>query len=153
MPQLQLPVFPEGVTVIRDGLGFERRDDLIVYFYGTLPVAQHRVDDVDAFKMYVAQFCAQGHARQMDIVRTFGVTKISMGRWVQRYREEGPRGFFAPRRRRGAAVLTAEVVERAQALFDEGKTRSEVAQTLGLKKNTVDKAVQAGRLHVPSKKK
>ena len=153
MPQLQLPIFREGVVEIRNGLGYQREGDLVVYFYGAMPVAQHRVDDTDSFKMYMAQFCAQGQARQADIIRTFGVTKISMGRWVKRFREKGPRGFFESKRTRGAAVLTAEVVEQAQSLFDAGHTRREVADALGLKKNTVDKAIQAGRLRVPKKKR
>ncbi len=153
MPQLQLPIFREGVVEVRNGLGYKREGDMVVYYNGTMPVAQHRVDDIDSFKMYVAQFCDQGQARQADIIRTFGVTKISVGRWVKRFREKGPRGFFEPRRTRGAAVLTPEVVEQAQSLFDAGQSRSEVADELGLKKNTVDKAVQAGRLRVPSKKK
>jgi len=153
MPQLQLPIFREGVVEIRDGLGCKREGDMVVYFYGAMPLAQHSVDDIASFEMFVAQFCEQGQARQMDIVRTFGVTKISVGRWVKRYREKGPRGFFEARRTRGAAVLTAEVVEQAQLLFDAGHSRRDVADELGLKKNTVDKAVQAGRLRVPSKKK
>ena len=152
MPQLQLPVFPKGVVEIRNGLGCQLKNGWVVYFYGTLPVAHHRVADLDSFKMYVAQFCEQGQARQMDIVRTFGVQKVSVGRWVQRYREKGPRGFFEPKRTRGAAVLTPTVVKQAQELFDAGHSRRDVAEKLGLKKNTVDKAVQAGRLHEPKKK-
>ncbi len=153
MPQLQLPIFREGVVEIRDGLGCKREGDMVVYSYWTMPVAQHNVDDLASFKMFVAQFCEQGQARQMDIVRTFGVTKISVGRWVKTYREKGPRGFFEVRRTRGAAVLTADVVEQAQSLFDTGQSRREVADELGLKKNTVDKAVQAGRLRIPKKKR
>jgi transposase len=40
--------------------------------------------------MITAQFCVNGNAKQMDIVRAFGVTKISVKRAVKRYREQGP---------------------------------------------------------------
>jgi hypothetical protein len=58
MPQLQLTMFPLGVT--------------------------HTT----------AQFCVNGHTQQMEIVRAFGVTKISVKRSVKLYREEGARGFY-----------------------------------------------------------
>jgi transposase-like protein len=47
--------------------------------------------------------------------------------------------------RRGAAVLAAPVL--AQALLDKGEEVSEVARQLGLKRDTLAKAVAAGRLH------
>ena len=61
------------------------------------------------------------------------------------YREEGPKGFYTPRKPRGAAVLTAEVMAEAQALLDEGLETAEVARRLELKPDTLSKAVRAGR--------
>lgn len=153
MPQLQLPFFPAGVTPITNELGFCRDGDKVYYFYGTLPVAHHAVKDLRSFKMFVAQFCDHGQAQQMDIVRAFGVTKVSIRRWVKAYRERGPAAFFEPRRRRGPAVMTATVLETAQDLLDEGLSRREAAERLGLKKDTLAKAVQAGHLREMSKKK
>jgi hypothetical protein len=49
--------------------------------------------------------------------------------------------------RRGAAVLAAPVLAQAQALLDKGEEVSEVARQLGLKRDTLAKAVAAGRLH------
>ena len=42
---------------------------------------------------------------------------------------------------------------KAQALLDEGLETAEVARRLELKPDTLSKAVRAGRLHKPSKKK
>lgn len=152
MPQLQLPVFPAGVTPITADLGFRREGDKVYYFYGTMPVAHHHVDDIRSFKMFVAQFCDHGKAQQMDIVRAFGVTDTSVKRWVKAYREKGPAAFFEPRRTRGPAVLTPPVMEAAQELLDEGLSRREVAERLGLKKDTLSKAVLAGHLRERKKK-
>ena len=88
-----------------------------------------------------------GHATQAQIARAFGVAKISIKRAVKLYREQGPKGFYAPRNTRGAAVLTASVLEQAQRLFDEGLHTPEVADRLGIKRDTLSKAVRAGRLH------
>ena len=45
------------------------------------------------------------------------------------------------------------VVERLQTLLDAGQAVNEAAREVDVKSNTVHKAVRAGRLRVPSKKK
>jgi len=113
----------------------------------------HAEDDVATFRMITSQFCAHGHARQCDIVRAFGVTSISVKRAVKLYRERGAKGFYAPRASRGAAVLTAGVVAEIESLRVEGASLGEVAQKLGLKLDTLRKAVSAGRIRPIAKKK
>jgi hypothetical protein len=103
---MQLPIFPEGVTHITPVLAFSKQDGRVTYFNGSMPVFVHDEEDRASFQMITAQFCVNGNAKQADIVRAFGVTKISLKRAVKRYREEGPKGFYTPRKRRGAAVLT-----------------------------------------------
>ena len=147
MPQMQLPLFPNGVTPITGLLSFVKEGERVVYFNGSLPVFTHDANDLDSFRMITAQFVVNGHASQAEIVRAFGITKISMKRAVKCYREEGPRGFYAARNTRGAAVLTSTVIAQAQALLDEGQTPSAVADLLGIKRDTFSKAVRAGRLH------
>ena len=72
---------------------------------------------------------------------------------MKRYREKGVAGFYQEPKRRGAAVLTTEVLETAQALLDEGLETSAVAAQLGVKRDTLAKAIRAGRLRKPAKKK
>ena len=152
MPQLQFPFFPEGVTHITPLLAFRKQDGQVTYFNGSMPVFVHDAADADSFRMITAQFCVNGNARQADIVRAFGVTKISLKRAVKRYRSEGPRGFYTPRRTRGPVVLTAPVLTQAQQLLDDGLETAQVAERLGVKPDTLSKAVRAGRLHQPVKK-
>ena len=47
---------------------------------------------------------------------------------------------------RGASVMTQEVTARAQQLLADGWSRSETATELGLKPDTLRKAIQQGRL-------
>jgi transposase len=152
MPQVQFPFFPEGVTHITALLAFSKQDGRVTYFNASMPVFVHAEDDVESFRMITAQFCVNGNAKQADIVRAFGVTKISLKRAVKRYREEGPKGFYQARKRRGPAVLTPEVLEQAQQLLDEGLETPEVADRLDIKRDTLRKAVSGGRLHKPVKK-
>lgn len=153
MPQAQFPFFPVGVTHITSMLAFSCEEGQVTYFTGNMPVFFHPESDRDTFNMITAQFCVSGHAKQMDIVRAFGVTKISVKRAVKLYRQEGPKGFFRERNRRGAAVLTDEVLTKAQRLLDDGLDTPEVADRLAIKNNTLYKASRAGKLHVPAKKK
>jgi hypothetical protein len=103
--------------------------------------------------MITSQFCDSGYAKQSDIVRAFGVTSISVKRSVKLYREKGSKGFYAPRVTRGAAVLVDSVVAQVEELLAGGAGEAEVAETLGLKRNTLQKAIRVGRIRVPAKKK
>ncbi len=87
-----------------------------------------------------------GVASQAEIVRAFGVSKISVKRYVKCYRKVGSNGFFSPRRTRSAAVLTPEVLREVQKLLDAGEEVSRICQEIGLKTNTVNKAIRDGRL-------
>lgn len=153
MPQLQLPLFPAGVTSITESLAFAKDAGRVTYFHGSLPVFTHDEQDLASFRMITAQFCVSGHSSQAEIARAFGVSLITVKRAVKRYREQGPRGFYLPRKTRGAAVLTAEVLAKAQQLLDEGIEIAEVADRLEIKRDTFKKAVRAGRLHRGAKKK
>ena len=153
MPQIQLPFFPEGVTHITPLLAFCVEDGRVTYFNGNMPVFIHDKDDIATFRMITAQFCVNGNAKQAEIAKVFGIPKVTVKRAVKRYREEGPKGFYASRKTRGAAVLTPGAMAGAQALLDEGLETAEVAKRLGLKPDTLSKAVRAGRLRKCAKKK
>jgi transposase len=153
MPQMHLPFFPDGVTHITSELAFEKKDGQVTYFNGHMPVFIHDEQDIATFRMITAQFCINGNATQADISRAFGVTLISVKRAVKRYREKGVSGFYEEPKRRGPAVLTEAVLKEAQERLDEGLEISQVAERLGVKRDTLAKAIRAGRLHKPAKKK
>lgn len=147
MPQTFLPLFHDGATQINAQLSFIKREGEVTYFHGVLPVFSHQEQDRSTFRMIIAQFCVTGNAQQAEIVRAFGVTSISVKRAVKCYRTHGPAGFYAPRKTRGAAVLKPTVLEEVQRRLDAGQAIAQIAQDLQLKKNTLNKALAAGRLH------
>jgi len=146
MPQIQLPIFPEGTTHITSELAFRREKDEVVYFNGMMPVFTHDANDIKTFKMITSQFCVNGHVKQADIARTFGIPAITVKRAVKKYREEGISGFYKKRNTRKGCVLTEKVLATAQQKFDIGKSTSDVASELGVKYETLKKAVTDGRL-------
>ena len=152
MPQLQLPIFPEGSTLINQNLGFVTQDNTVTYIYGSLPIFSHDVDDIRTFRMFTSQLYVNGSASQAEIHRAFGVSRISIKRGVKLYREKGAAGFFAEPKRRGPAVLTAPVLQKIQELLDADQSIPEIAEELTLKADTIRKAVHAGKLHKPIKK-
>jgi len=152
MPQLQLPIFPKGMTLINANLGFMREGNSLTYFYGHLPVFRHDADDQRSFRMITSQFYVNGSAKQAEICRAFGVSPISVKRYVKLYRQKGVAGFFEEPRRRGAAVLTPAVLQEVQGLLDEGLEIPEIASRLNLLADTLHKALRAGKLHKPKKK-
>jgi hypothetical protein len=149
MPQLHFPFFPEGMTHINANLAFAREAGRIWYHHGMAKIVSHKEDDYDAFKFTIAQFCALGVVTQAEAALAFGVTLTSVKRAVKLYHKAGNRGFYTARRTRGAAVLTAPVLRQAQELLDQGITLGEVADLLGLKRNTIAKAARDGRLRIP----
>ena len=152
MPQLQLPIFAQWVTCITAELGYQKRDGRVTYFNGAMPVFSHAEDDLATFRMITSQFCSNGNCTHPDIVRAFGVPLSTVKRYCSLYRSKGAAGFYAPPVRRGAAVLTEPVVRQAQEQLDEGQEPSQVADALGIKRNTFLKAIKAGKLHARKKK-
>jgi transposase len=149
VPQVLLPLIPDGATAVNDCLSIVQENGQWTYFYGLHPVFAHGERDRRSFRMFTAQMVMRGMCQQGDIVRTFGVSKNSVKRSVKKYREEGIGVFYRARRGRGGAVLTAEVLTQVQGMLERGLRLKEAALELGLKYDTVRKAVKGGRLRPP----
>ena len=147
MPQLQLPIFPAGITEINSQIAVEKREGMVYYVYGHLPVFQHGEGDVRAFRMFTSQMIVNGTVKPKEIVRAFGVPMVTVKRYLKVMRERGSEGFYVRQpRHSSASVLKGEVLERAQQLLDEGRSVPEVAGELKVLTNTLHKAIRAGRL-------
>ncbi len=153
MPQLQLPMFPAGVTEINTRVAVEAKDGRVCYIHGHLPVFQHDEKDVWSFRMFTSQMIVNGTAKPKEIVQTFRVPMGTVKRYMKVYRDYGAKGFYEPKpRHSSASVLKGEVLERAQQLLDEGPSVPEVAKQLKVLANTIHKAIRAGRLRQHQKK-
>jgi transposase len=153
MPQLQLPMFPVGVTEINTRIAVEAKDGRVCYIHGHLPVFQHDEKDVWSFRMFTSQMIVNGTAKPKEIVRTFRVPMGTVKRYMKLYRDHGAKGFYESKgRHSSASVLKGEVLERAQQLLDEGQNVPQVSKQLKVFANTLHKAIRAGRLRPAQKK-
>ena len=146
MSQMLLPIFCEDVTPINELVAYAKRDGQVYYFHAGLPIFNHAEQDDRSFRLITAQLAVNGACSQAEIVRAFGVSAISMKRWAKRYREQGAAGFFSSPCKRNLRVLTDEVLSRAQELLGSGESRAEVAGALGIKRDTLYRAIRSGRL-------
>lgn len=146
MPQMLLPMFPAEATSINPLLGFCLKDDMVYYFNGMMPIFSHAMSDLKSFRLITSQLIVNGNATQKDIVDAFGVSRISVKRYVKIYRQEGASGFFKPRKGRGSNVLTPEVLLKIQGYLTEGRGVMSICEEMGLKADTVNKAIRDGRL-------
>ena len=94
MPQTSLPIFLDETQLINSNVGYERRDGVVYYFNGTMPVFQYLEDDIRSFRLFTSQLVVNGNVKQAEIVKAFGVSAISVKRWVKKLREHGPESFF-----------------------------------------------------------
>src|SRR6266704_376416 len=68
MPQLQLPIFPAGVTEINSQIAVQKDASAVWYIYGHVPVFQHAEGDVQSFRMFTSQLIASGTVKPKEIV-------------------------------------------------------------------------------------
>jgi transposase len=154
MPQMQLPMFPAGVTEINNQIAIEVEDDRVCYIYGHLPVFQHDKEDVRSFRMFTSQMIETGSVKPREIVETFGVPMVTVKRYMKVYRQQGAKGFYEGKpRHSSASKLKGATLERAQQLLNEGRSVPEVAKEIDIMANTIHKAMRAGRLHRPPSQK
>jgi len=152
MPQVQLPIFPVGTNAITPELGFERRDNQVVYLNGHLPVFTHEVKDVASFRLFTTQLVVNGTATQSQIAKAFGVPLTTIKRYCRYFRERGAGSFFKPAARRRGHRLTPDRLAEVQRLLDEGLNVPEISRETGLLATTLHKAIDAGRLKQFKKK-
>ena len=153
MPQMQLPIFPAGVTEINHRIAVQKEAGKVCYIHGHLPVFQHEEQDVRSFRMFTSQMIVGGTVKPKEIVQTFGVPMITVKRYAKLYRDQGAKGFYESKpRHSSASVLKGEVLAQAQHLLDQGRSVPDVAGELKVLANKLHKAIRAGRLRGSQKK-
>jgi transposase len=154
MPQLQLPIFPAGVTEINHQIAVQKEAGMVYYLHGHLPVFCHAEKDLRGFRMFTSQMIVNGTVKPKEITQAFGVPKITVKRYTKVYRERGVEGFYVAKSRHdSASLLKGAVLQQAQQLLDEGRSVPDVGRELQVLPNTLHKAITAGRLRKSKKKR
>ena len=151
MHQTFLPVFPEGAKMINSEIGLKAIGNKILYFNGGMRMYKHQKDDYRSFRYITSQMIDLETVRHTEIISTFEVSKESVNRWLRIYREDGGYGFFREKKPASHGTkLTDEVLPHAQALLNSGKTIKEIGTELGIKPDTLRKAISCHRLAKPA---
>jgi len=153
MPQVQLPIFPDGVTHINSEIAYQHKDGKVCYYNGHLPIFMHDRKDLATFRYFTTQLTVNGSASQSQIARAFGVPIVTVKRYVKRFHQGGAKAFFSPPAKRGGFKLNREALAKAQALLNEGSGVPEIGRELNVFPNTIHKAISDGRLARASSKK
>ena len=148
MPQQILPIFIEGENSINEKVHYEydKTTNMVCYYLYCVAFYTHDKDDSNSFQLVIALLINLGHCTNVEMIRGLSLAKSYVDRAVKKYRDGGTKAFFAPRKVRSSPVLTPAVVARAQQLLASGEAPSEVAKQLAVKPNTLNKAVNSGRL-------
>ncbi|MCK4816368.1 helix-turn-helix domain-containing protein [bacterium] len=147
MPDTLFPVFPPDSRYINSKIAIKIIKDSIYYFNGEMPIYHHHKDDYQSFRYITSQIVDLGIAKQMEIVRTFKVSKESVKRWVKTYREKGGNGFFNTRTgKKKGNVLTDDILGKVQSELNLGKLPKAIGNDLKIKPDTIKKAISDGRL-------
>ena len=146
MKQGLLPLMPAGASDI-DGLFSVFSDGTqVTWFQGCHAMRVHPVGDHATQRAMMAFLHVHGGVPQPRIAAALRVHENTVRAAVKRYRQNGDAGFYAPTGVRGPAVMTPAVMEQCCGLLGEGRTRSEVADAVGIKRCNLDKAIQKGLL-------
>jgi transposase len=143
-----LPLIPYGASKISNNLSVVFENDEWTYYHGALPVATHAAEDKRFFRMITSSFIINGACRNCDIIRVFNVSKSSVIRNCEKYAAHGSDAFFRSNGKgeRKSKVLTDDKLTKAEELLSAGFSRSEVASKIGVKYDTLNKAIQDGPL-------
>jgi DNA invertase Pin-like site-specific DNA recombinase len=148
------------VILVNEVISVHCREGNWYYFLGEYPIHIHKKDDLRSFEIMIVQLIETKLCRQVEIIRSFGISKSRVVRAKNKYKQGGIGAFFpkrqspSPRKEgREGAVLTREKLNQAQSLLDKNYSPQEVAAELGVKYDTLRKACNDGRLKKKSPRK
>src|SRR5437879_13705192 len=104
MPQLQLPIFPAGVTEINRQIAVQKEAGRVCYIHGHLPVFQHEEQDVRSLRMFTSQMIVSGAVKPKEIVQTFVVPMITVKGYMHVYRDSVAKAVYGAKPPHSAAA-------------------------------------------------
>ncbi|MFH1184009.1 MAG: hypothetical protein V1755_03080 [Chloroflexota bacterium] len=149
MAQLLLPGFPAGAIRIGAVVSVLKKDGRVTYFVGSDNYFSHAEGDQASERFALATLIANRHMRLCEVeASALGIPRRTLLNWLKQLAEKGADSFFAPQRRRGAAVMTPEVSAASTRLLAEGLKASEVARRVGVGESALRKAIKRGSVAV-----
>jgi transposase len=136
---------PAGAIPIGAVVKVLKKDGHVTYFVGPDNYFSHRETDRAAERFILATLIQNGHMRLCEVeASALAIPRRTLLHWLKQLDEKGSDSFFAPRRTRGAAVMTTQVVSECTRLLAEGLKVSEVARRVGVGESSLRKAIGRG---------
>ena len=145
-----MPLIPEGATEINEKVSLFEENSMAYYFIFGVPLFEHWKDDRTGFKIVISMLIHKGYCRNCEILKHFPISKGTLKNWVRKYKNGGISTFSHRKKRSNCIVLTESVKAQVQGLLNNGYTKSEIANELDIKYDTIRKAITSGRLTEPN---
>ena len=150
MPHVQLPFFSKNIKYINSKIGVKAQEDTVYYFVGSMSIYKHHKEDYRSFRYISSLMIDLGNVRQVEIKKAFEVSIESVKRWTKVFRKKGAKGFFEKMKiKRKGRVLCDQAIIDAQHMLNALKTPKEIEEELGIKQDTLRKAINDDRLIRP----
>jgi hypothetical protein len=149
MAQLRIPGFPAGAISINSSVSVLKKDGHVTYCIGSDNYFSHPEEDKAGERFAIATLIVNQHMRAVEVERSaLAIPHRTLMRWCKQLEEKGAGSFYAPPRRRGALVMTAEVSAECGRLLADGLSTAEVARQVGVDASTLGKAKLRGDIVV-----
>ena len=143
LPTLSLSP-PDSIPIGNSCFSIQVSEDRITYCSNLQPFDCHPINDRRDMLMRIGRLNVVSHIPHRDLMEAFSVSRSTVQRAVNKYREHGADGFYKPRRGRGRSVIDAQIAQRADQLLAEGLSGTEAAKQLGIAKSTFSEHRRAG---------
>ena len=143
LPTLSLSP-PDSIPIGNSCFSIQVSEHRITYCSNLQPFDCHPINDRRDMLMRIGRLNVVSHIPHQDLMEAFSVSRSTVQRAVNKYREHGEEGFYKPRRGRGRSVIDAQIAQRADQLLAEGLSGTEAAKQLGIAKSTFSEHRRAG---------
>jgi transposase len=145
--QLKLPLFPKETKLFNASFGVFTHDGTVYYLHCGQPVGMHEIENHNSFRHKIASFIELGLCTQSEVAKTLHVSIDTIRRSCKQYRENGEIAFFGPDARKGKShKMLPQVLQRVQAMLNEGKSVNSIAKKVGVREGTIRYCIQTGKL-------
>jgi len=136
-----IPV-PSAIIPINLHYTLSTAGDLRVVLVGGQPVMEFHASDQAARDLVIVQLCEHGGLTELEIARSFGVSRPTVSRARAKYAVGGIQALLCKRGPRGPSKIKDYKQRLMVAMAREARSKVEIASRLGVNESTVRKALR-----------
>jgi len=139
-----LPIVPAPRTTIPINLRFalSAEGDLRVIFMNGQPVMEFHASDQAARDLAIVQLCEHGGLTEVEVARSFDVSRPTVSRAKQKYADGGVAALVSRLGPKGPSKIKDYKEQLMIEMAREGRSKVEIATKLGVNESAVRKALR-----------